>query len=222
MTFSAFNILSVGKLLEWVDTQPFGHVYFNLMHDPKHFNMKVLPDEAKEKIATKILRETTNTKYYENIKNLCNFLLQKDQEIEDNKDKYWADFKRHLLQTDKFRVVDNGASADLIAADDGGAATLFYSGSAKVATTLTGAKTTGVSSCTSHCMPTADVGGDLGSTTNRWANVYTADMQLSNEGSQNDIDGTWGSYTIQEGESDLFLINKRNGKKYKFNLTEVS
>ena len=52
MTFSAFNILSVGNLLEWVDTQPFGHVYFNLMHDPKHFNMKVLPDVVKEKIAT--------------------------------------------------------------------------------------------------------------------------------------------------------------------------
>ena len=69
-------------------------------------SIRVIKDtlvEAKEKIATKILRETTNTKYYENIKNLCNFLLQKDQEIEDNKDKYWADFKRHLLQTDKFR-----------------------------------------------------------------------------------------------------------------------
>ena len=38
----------------------------------------------------------------------------------------------------------------------------------------------------------------------------------------NDVDGTWGDYTIQEGESDLFLINNRNGKKYKFNLTEVS
>ena len=48
------------------------------------------------------------------------------------------------------------------------------------------------------------------------------DLQLSNEGSKNDVDGTWGNYTIQEGESDLFLINKRNGKKYKFNLTEVS
>ena len=70
-------------------------------------------------------------------------------------------------------------------------------------------------------MPTADVGGDLGSTTNRWANVYTADMQLSNEGSQNDIDGTWGKYTIQEGENDLFLINRRTGKKYKFMLEEV-
>ena len=103
MTFSAFNILSVGNLLEWVDTQPFGHVYFNLMHDPKHFNMKVLPDVAKEKIATKIMQQTINTKHYENVKNLCNFLLQKDQEIEDNKEKYWADFKRHLAQTDKFR-----------------------------------------------------------------------------------------------------------------------
>ena len=32
----------------------------------------------------------------------------------------------------------------------------------------------------------------------------------------------WGDWTIQEGESDLFLKNNRSGKKYKFNLTEVS
>ncbi len=56
----------------------------------------------------------------------------------------------------------------------------------------------------------------------RWRNIYTNDLNLSNEGSSNDFDGTWGDYTIQEGESDLFLINNRNGKKYKFNLTEVS
>ena len=31
-------------------------------------------------------------------------------------------------------------------------------------------------------------------------------------GSTNDVDGTWGNYTIQEGEDDLFLINRRNGK----------
>ena len=62
---------------------------------------------------------------------------------------------------------------------------------------------------------------DLGTTSNRWRNIYTTDLQLSNEGKTNDVDGTWGDYTIQEGESDLFLINNRNGKKYKFNLTEV-
>ena len=63
---------------------------------------------------------------------------------------------------------------------------------------------------------------DLGTASYRWRNIYTNDLNLSNEGGKNDVDGTWGNYTIQEGESDLFLINKRNGKKYKFNLTEVS
>ena len=63
---------------------------------------------------------------------------------------------------------------------------------------------------------------DLGSTTYYWRNIYTNDLNLSNKGSTNSVDNTWGDYTIQEGESDLFLINNRNGKKYKFNLTEVS
>jgi len=63
---------------------------------------------------------------------------------------------------------------------------------------------------------------DLGSSSLRWANLFVNDFNLSNEGHKNDIDGSWGSYTIQEGAESLFLINKRNGKKYKFVLEEVS
>ena len=70
--------------------------------------------------------------------------------------------------------------------------------------------------------PTSNDAYDLGTSSDRWRNVYTNDLNLSNEGGANDVDGTWGSYTIQEGAEDLFLVNKRNGKKYKFNLTEVS
>ena len=70
--------------------------------------------------------------------------------------------------------------------------------------------------------PVTDNVYDLGNSSYRWRNLYTGDLQLSNKGSKNDVDGTWGNYTIQEGESDLFLINNRSGKKYKFNLTEVS
>jgi hypothetical protein len=70
-------------------------------------------------------------------------------------------------------------------------------------------------------LPAADNSLDLGSTSLRWANIYSADLQLSNEGSVNDVDGTWGQYTIQEGENDLFLLNRRNGKTYKFVLQEV-
>ena len=70
-------------------------------------------------------------------------------------------------------------------------------------------------------IPTANGSYDLGSNSARWRNIYTSDLNMSNEGGSNDIDGSWGSYTIQEGSDDLFLINKRNGKKYKFNLTEI-
>jgi len=73
-----------------------------------------------------------------------------------------------------------------------------------------------------HTIPGADNASNLGSSTKRWANIYAADMHYSNEGDKNSVDGTWGSYTIQEGENDLFLLNNRNGKKYKFNLTEVN
>ena len=71
-------------------------------------------------------------------------------------------------------------------------------------------------------IPAANNTYDIGDTSNRVRNVYTNDLNLSNEGGANDVDGTWGSYTIQEGAEDLFLINKRNGKKYKFALAEVA
>ena len=70
--------------------------------------------------------------------------------------------------------------------------------------------------------PATDNTYNFGSLTKRWANLYTADLNLSNEGSKNDVDGTWGQYTIQEGKDNLYLINKRSGKKYKFLLQEVS
>ena len=73
-----------------------------------------------------------------------------------------------------------------------------------------------------HFVPASTGTYDIGTSSLRRRNIYTNDLNLSNEGSKNDVDGTWGSYTIQECEDDLFLINKRSGKKYKFNLTEVS
>ena len=73
-----------------------------------------------------------------------------------------------------------------------------------------------------HFYPHANNSYDIGSSSQRVRNIYTNDLHLSNKGHSNDVDGTWGDWTIQEGESDLFLKNNRSGKKYKFNLTEVS
>jgi hypothetical protein len=87
-----------------------------------------------------------------------------------------------------------------------------------------------------HILPSAnDI--DLGSSSSQWRNIYTSDLHLNNlskantyetsdgetvEGHGNDVDNTTGSWTIQEGNNDLFLINRLNGKKYKFNLTEIT
>ena len=70
--------------------------------------------------------------------------------------------------------------------------------------------------------PTLNNTYDLGDSAVAWRNIYTNDLNLSNEqGSGNEIDGTTGKWTIQEGEDDLFIINRKTGKKYKFMLEEV-
>ena len=87
--------------------------------------------------------------------------------------------------------------------------------------TLTSLTVTGAITANGGINPGADATYDLGTPSFRWANIYSADLQLSNEGSANEVDGTWGQYTLQEGEEDLFLINRRSGKKYKLVLQEV-
>ena len=63
---------------------------------------------------------------------------------------------------------------------------------------------------------------NLGSSAVRFANIYSADLQLSNVSSNpNSVDGTRGDWTLQEGENDIFMINNLTGKKFKINLTEV-
>ena len=86
-----------------------------------------------------------------------------------------------------------------------------------------------------HLVPATNNTYDLGSTTKGFRNIYTNDLNLSNMAPEgvdslgnaytragNDVDGTNGSWTIQEGADDLFIINRINGKKYRFNLTEVT
>ena len=64
---------------------------------------------------------------------------------------------------------------------------------------------------------------DLGSTSQPWQNIYTQDLNLSNEKRDegNSVDGTKGNWTIQEGDEHLYIINNKSGKKYRFALEEI-
>jgi hypothetical protein len=73
-----------------------------------------------------------------------------------------------------------------------------------------------------HLVPTADDTYDLGTSNLQWRDIYTGDLNLNNTKTRNnEVDGTSGSWTIQEGKDDLYLLNRLNNKKYKFNLTEI-
>ena len=131
--------------------------------------------------------------------------------------------KKFMTQSDGVRVEDGGylyfandsenASSAIRNVGGSGAATLvFTTGGADRWQILNGG----------DLVPQANNSYDIGTSSYRVQNIYTNDLHLSNEGSSNDVDGSWGDWTIQEGESDLFLKNNRSGKKYKFNLTEVS
>ena len=86
----------------------------------------------------------------------------------------------------------------------------------------TGIWTSGGITC-GTILPLSNNAHNLGSTGTRWANIYTNDLHLSNEGKEggNEIDGTTGDWTIQEGEENLYIINHKNGKKFKIDLTEI-
>lgn len=64
----------------------------------------------------------------------------------------------------------------------------------------------------SHVLPASDILYDLGSPTNRWANMYTGDLHLKNER---------GDWTIIEESDFLTITNNKNGKRYKFVLEEI-
>tara|TARA_B100001057_G_scaffold494285_1_gene590492 strand:+ start:746 stop:2539 length:1794 start_codon:yes stop_codon:yes gene_type:complete len=76
---------------------------------------------------------------------------------------------------------------------------------------------------TGHVLPGANDTYDLGASGNVWRDIYTGDLNLNNMAKQegNAVNGTKGSWTIQEGDENLFIINNNSGKKYKFKLEEI-
>ena len=65
---------------------------------------------------------------------------------------------------------------------------------------------------TGSMIPGADSTYNLGSPTQRWANLYTGDLHLRNER---------GNWTIYEEPDMLVVVNNLTGKKYKMGLTPL-
>jgi len=86
-----------------------------------------------------------------------------------------------------------------------------------------GLSSVGAVTATGHLVPGANDTYDLGASGNVWRNIYTGDLHLSNKFKEkgNIVDGTKGNWTLQEGESDIFMINNISGEKFKINLSKI-
>src|SRR6056300_610598 len=64
---------------------------------------------------------------------------------------------------------------------------------------------------------------DLGAVGNVWQNIYTGDLHLNNQHKTegNIVDGTKGSWTLQEGSDDIYLINNKSNEKFRLKLEKI-
>ena len=121
-----------------------------------------------------------------------------------------------IVQTNSFELKNASGNESVLLGTEDGAVTLFHNNSAKFATASTGVIVTG------SILPDGDDTRDLGSASKQWRDIYTGDLNLNNTKTRdNEVDGTRGSWTIQEGADDLFIMNRISGKKYKFKLEEM-
>jgi len=53
-TVNVFNVYYIEEVANWIETQGFDFVYWNMMHDAYYFSISTLPDPAKQAIAEKL------------------------------------------------------------------------------------------------------------------------------------------------------------------------
>ena len=78
--------------------------------------------------------------------------------------------------------------------------------------TFTGSVVLPATSAGGTISPSATNTYDLGTASLRWRNIYTQDLHLNNG---------IGDYTVIEGEENLYLVNHKTNKSFKFALIEV-
>jgi|9_EtaG_2_1085328.scaffolds.fasta_scaffold21483_2 hypothetical protein len=134
------------------------------------------------------------------------------------------DVAADAISVDVSDFMTNGSNNRIVTATGADAqnaeANLTFDGSTLA---VSGAITTTGNITTDHVLPTANDTFDLGADGNVWRHVYTGDLHLTNEAKAegNAVDGTKGNWTIQEGAEHLFILNNKNGKKYRFKLEEM-
>ena len=95
-TMNIQNVYYLPELCDWISTQTFDHIYFNMLHDPWHMCISKMTQTAQELIIDRLTTHEFNPKYRAEILRIVQFI--RNGEGSDGKE-----FLRKMQQTDQYR-----------------------------------------------------------------------------------------------------------------------
>jgi MoaA/NifB/PqqE/SkfB family radical SAM enzyme len=95
-TMNIQNVYYLPELCDWISTQTFDHVYFNMLHDPWHMCISKMTDDAKNLVIDRLSNHEFSSKYRGEVLRIIQFI--KNGEGSDGKE-----FLRKMQTTDEYR-----------------------------------------------------------------------------------------------------------------------
>ena len=95
-TMNIQNVYYLPELCDWISTQTFDHVYFNMLHDPWHMCISKMTDNAKNLVIDRLSNHEFSSKYRAEILRIVQFI--RNGEGSDGKE-----FLRKMQITDEYR-----------------------------------------------------------------------------------------------------------------------
>jgi MoaA/NifB/PqqE/SkfB family radical SAM enzyme len=80
-TVNVFNVYYIEELANWIDTQEFDFVYWNMMHDAPYFSIANLPKAAKQAITNKLVIADVTDKHKQEFTNIIDFMNNGTQDM---------------------------------------------------------------------------------------------------------------------------------------------
>lgn len=96
LTVNIQNVYYLPEICEWISTQTFDHVYFNMLHDPRHMCIAKMTPAAQQLVLDRFASHAFNAKYKAEILRIAQF-------IRNGQGSDGQEFVRRMKQTDEYR-----------------------------------------------------------------------------------------------------------------------
>jgi MoaA/NifB/PqqE/SkfB family radical SAM enzyme len=73
-TVNVFNVYYLEEVANWIDTQAFDFVYWNMMHEAYYFSIGTLPEKAKKAICTRLMSAQVSDKNQQEFQKIQDFM----------------------------------------------------------------------------------------------------------------------------------------------------